>query len=162
MMESSTRMRSVHIERGTGDDLDSVMEVMEAAFGDRYGEAWTRSQCAGILPMTGVSLMLARDPDSGVPIGFSLFRSVAGQAELLLLAVLPGHRRRGIGHSLLANFIERSRSDGVERVHLEVRDGNPAVAMYRAAGFAPVGRRRKYYHAPDGSQFDALTFARDL
>jgi ribosomal-protein-alanine N-acetyltransferase len=112
--------------------------------------------------MTGVSLMLARDPDSGVPIGFSLFRSVAGQAELLLLAVLPSHRRRGIGHSLLTNFIERSRSDGVERVHLEVRDGNPAVAMYRAAGFAPVGRRRKYYHAPDGSQFDALTFARDL
>jgi hypothetical protein len=34
--------------------------------------------------------------------------------------------------------------------------------MYRAAGFAPVGRRRKYYHASDGSQFDALTFARDL
>ena len=58
MMESSTRMRSVHVERGTGDDLDAVMEVMETAFGDRYGEAWTRSQCAGILPMTGVSLML--------------------------------------------------------------------------------------------------------
>jgi ribosomal-protein-alanine N-acetyltransferase len=48
--------------------------------------------------MTGVSLMLARDPDSGAPIGFSLFRSVADQAELLLLAVLPGHRRRGIGN----------------------------------------------------------------
>ena len=77
---------------------------MEAAFGDRYGEAWTRSQCAGILPMAGVSLMLARDPDSGAPIGFSLFRSVADQAELLLLAVLPSHRRRGIGRSLLDHF----------------------------------------------------------
>lgn len=151
-----------HIERGTSDDLDSVMEVMEAAFGDRYGEAWTRSQCAGILPMTGVSLMLARDPDGGDPIGFSLFRSVAGQAELLLLAVLPSHRRRGIGHSLLSQFIDRTRSDGVSQVHLEVRDGNPAVAMYRAAGFVLVGRRRKYYHAPDGRVFDALTLAREL
>jgi [ribosomal protein S18]-alanine N-acetyltransferase len=162
MMDSTTRMRVAHIERGTFDDLDAVMEVMEAAFGDHYGEAWTRSQCAGILPMTGVSLMLARDPEDGTPIGFSLFRSVAGQAELLLLAVLPSHRRRGIGNCLLKNFIESTRCDGVERVHLEVRDGNPAAAMYRAAGFAPVGRRRKYYHAPDGSQFDALTFARDL
>ena len=25
-------------------DLDAVMEVMDAAFGDRFGEAWTRSQ----------------------------------------------------------------------------------------------------------------------
>ena len=47
-------------------------------------------------------------------------------------------------------------------VHLEVRDGNPAVAMYRAAGFAPVGRRRNYYQGSDGRRHDALTFARDL
>ena len=152
----------VHLRQGSVDDLGQVMRIMGAAFQPCFGEAWTRSQCAGILPMTGVSLILARDPDSGVPIGFSLFRSVADQAELLLLAVLPTHRRRGIGHSLLSHFIESTRSDGVERVHLEVRDGNPAIAMYRAAGFAPVGRRRKYYHAPDGRQFDALTFARDL
>jgi ribosomal-protein-alanine N-acetyltransferase len=162
MNATATSSPELQLVDGKSADLDSVIEVMNSAFDERFGEAWTRSQCAGILPMAGVSLMLARDPDSGAPIGFSLFRSVAGQAELLLLAVVPGHRRRGIGHSLLTNFIERSRLDGVERVHLEVRDGNPAVAMYRAAGFAPVGRRRKYYHAPDGSQFDALTFARDL
>ncbi len=42
------------------NDLDDVMAVMDAAFGDRFGEAWTRSQCAGILPMTGVSLIVAR------------------------------------------------------------------------------------------------------
>jgi ribosomal-protein-alanine N-acetyltransferase len=34
--------------------------------------------------------------------------------------------------------------------------------MYRAAGFSPVGRRRNYYHAADGSRYDALTFARNL
>ena len=106
-MMASARMRCAHVERGTSEDLDSVMDVMEAAFGDRYGEAWTRSQCAGILPMAGVSLMLARDPDSGDADRLFLFRSVAGQAELLLLAVLPGHRRHGIGHSLLNNFIEQ-------------------------------------------------------
>ena len=85
------------VEVGTSDDLDSVMEVMESAFGSRFGEAWTRSQCAGILPMAGVSLMLTRDGDGGAPVGFSLFRNVMDESELLLLAVAPDHRRRGIG-----------------------------------------------------------------
>ena len=40
-------------------DLDDVMSVMNEAFDPQFGEAWTRSQCAGILPMSGVSLMLA-------------------------------------------------------------------------------------------------------
>jgi ribosomal-protein-alanine N-acetyltransferase len=91
-----------------------------------------------------------------------LFRTVADESELLLLAVLPVRHRQGIGRRLLDNFVARARSDGARRVHLEVRDGNPAIAMYRAAGFETVGRRRKYYHARDGREFDALTFAREL
>ena len=151
----------VRIERGTSDDLDAVMEVMDSAFGRRFGEAWTRSQCAGILPMAGVSLRLARDEDGAVA-GFSLSRSVAGESELLLLAVLPERHRRGIGSRLLEDFIEQAEIHGLRRVHLEVRDGNPAIAMYRSAGFSAVGRRRNYYHGADGARFDAMTYARDL
>jgi ribosomal-protein-alanine N-acetyltransferase len=152
----------VRLEHGTSNDLDGVMAVMTAAFGDRYGEAWTRSQCAGILPMAGVSLVLARADEGGDPVGCFLSRSVIDESELLLLAVLPSHQGRGIGRRLLDRFIDHARGEGVTRAHLEVRDGNPAVAMYRAAGFAPIGRRRKYYHGRDGSEFDALTFAREL
>jgi ribosomal-protein-alanine N-acetyltransferase len=158
----ATIEQPVRIECGTSRDLDSVMEVMEQAFGTRYGEAWTRSQCAGILPMSGVSLMIARDSERGGPIGFSLVRSVADEAELLLIAVLPNRHREGVGRMLLEHFLERAQSDGVSRVHLEVRERNPAIAMYRAAGFEPVGRRRKYYHGDDGREFDALTFARSI
>ena len=85
--------------------------------------------------MTGVSLMLARDHGSPQPVGFSLFRTVAGEAELLLLAVAPDHQGRGIGRLLLDEFVDRARAAGASRVHLEVRDGNPAVAMYRARRF---------------------------
>jgi ribosomal-protein-alanine N-acetyltransferase len=152
----------VRLERGTSDDLGEVIEIMEAAFGSKYGEAWTRSQCAGILPMAGVSLTLARDADNGEAVGFSLVRTVADEAELLLLAVLPGHHRQGIGSRLLEEFMDRAQSSGAARVHLEVRDGNPAAAMYRAAGFLPVGRRRNYYQGEDGQRYDALTFARNL
>ena len=152
----------VRLRPGNSTDLDDVMEVMDSAFGRRFGEAWTRSQCAGILPMIGVDLVVARNPANGRTIGFSLSRTVADESELLLLAVLPNEQRRGIGGRLLDDFMNRARDQGVGRVHLEVRDGNPAVDMYRAAGFRPVGRRRNYYHAPDGKRFDALTLLHEL
>jgi ribosomal-protein-alanine N-acetyltransferase len=158
----ATVEQQVLIEPGSSHDIDAVMRVMDAAFGDRFGEAWTRSQLGGILPMAGVSLMLAREPDGGDITGFSLYRTVADEAELLLIAVVPSHHRRGVGRMLLDNFLDRARNDGIARVHLEVRDGNSAAALYREAGFAPVGRRRNYYHAPDGRRFDAVTFAHHL
>ena len=147
----------VRLQPGNSEDLDDVMQVMDAAFNRRFGEAWTRSQCAGILPMAGVFLVTARDPDTKEPVGFSLSRTVAQESELLLLAVIPARHREGIGRMLLEDFIKRARNQGARRVHLEVRDGNPAVEMYRDMGFSPVGRRRNYYRAPDGSRFDALT-----
>lgn len=158
-MATPAMAENVRIERGTSDDLDAVMKVMDRAFGKTFGEAWTRSQLAGILPMAGVALMLAWDDDSGRAVGFSLYRTVADESELLLIAVLPAHHRRGVGRRLLDHFMAGARRDGVTRVHLEVRDGNPAVEMYRRAGFSPVGRRRNYYHAPDGKRFDAITLA---
>ena len=154
--------RTVQLKPGTSADLEAVMEIMDAAFGRRYGEAWTRSQLAGILPMDGVSLTLARDERDDVAVGFSLVRTVADESELLLLAVVPERQREGIGGRLLDAFMDRAAASGVRRIHLEVRDGNPAVAMYRAAGFEQGGKRRNYYHAPDGGRFDALTLVRKL
>ena len=156
----ATVENDIQIERGSFADIDPVMTVMDSAFGKRFGEAWTRSQLAGILPMAGVTLMLAREGDEVV--GFSLFRAVADESELLLLGVLADHQRQGIGRELLRHFLERTRNDGVTRLHLEVRDGNPAVEMYTNAGFSPVGRRRNYYHAPNGKRFDAITLVLQL
>ena len=159
---SSVPTEAIRLVPGNSTDLTGVMAIMTAAFSPRFGEAWTRSQCAGILPMTGVSLMLARDHGSPQPVGFSLFRAIGGEAELLLLAVVPDRQGRGIGRQLLDEFVEHARGAGATRVHLEVREGNPAVAMYRRAGFAPAGRREKYYRGDDGSQYDAITLACDL
>jgi ribosomal-protein-alanine N-acetyltransferase len=158
----ATVEQDVRIETGTFEDIDAVMQIMDRAFGERFGEAWTRSQLAGILPMNGVSLVLARQSEGHSAIGFSLVRTVADEAELLLLAVLPDCHRRGVGGRLLDEFMERARNNGVARVHLEVREGNPAVDMYRSAGFSPIGRRRNYYHGQNGKRFDAITFVQQL
>jgi len=154
----ATRTRpdaTVRLRRGGADDLDEVMRIMTVAFQPCFGEAWSRSQCAGILPMHGVSLTLAEQ--GGQPVGFSLVRAVADEAELLLLAVDPAEQRRGTGQALLDDFIAGALAGGGHRLHLEVRDGNPAVELYRASGFAPAGRRRNYYHGPGGESYDAVT-----
>lgn len=142
---------------GGADDLDGVMRVMSSAFSDRFGEAWTRSQCAGILPMDGVRLVLAQDEEEEI-LGFALYRTVVDDAELLLLAVKPAVQGNGIGRKLLGHFINGARKNGAARIHLEVRDGNPAARVYEAAGFVRSNRRRGYYRGRDGSQHDALTF----
>jgi ribosomal-protein-alanine N-acetyltransferase len=136
--------------------LDQVMTVMTAAFGDSFGEAWTRSQCAGILPMEGVTLIVADGGDE--LLGFALYRIVLDDAELLLIAVSPEAQGKGVGRKLLGQFVDEAKQKGASKIHLEVRDGNPAIRIYQAAGFAPAGRRRNYCRGADGRQYDALTF----
>ena len=75
-----------------------------------------------------------------------------------MVAVRSAVQGHGIGRHLLGHFIEDSKSNGATRVHLEVRDGNPAIRVYKAAGFEEVNRRRNYYRGGEGRQYDALTF----
>ena len=122
---------ALHLRCGTLEDLNSVIRVMDAAFSPIYGEGWTRSQCAGILPMSGVILTLAEM--QGEVVGFSLLRAVADEAELLLLAVAPRAQRQGVGQKLLDRFMTDARMRGAHRLHLEVRDGNEAIEIGRAS-----------------------------
>ena len=105
--------------------------------------------------MSGVTLTIAED--GGTAVGFALSRAVSDEAELLLIAVDPERQGHGAGNTLLRNFIDGARAHGAHRLHLEVRDGNPAIALYRSAGFVPAGRRRNYYRGPEGKRYDAVT-----
>ena len=149
---------AVTVLEGSYADIDGVMRVMNSSFDPCYGEAWTAPQCASLLPLPGVWLSLARRGDEIV--GFTLSRHVAGEAELLLLAVSAQEQNRGIGQLLLDDFIRAARSRGANRLHLEVRDGNGAARLYQRAGFTMAGRRKNYYSGRDGQIYDALTLAR--
>ncbi len=89
-------------------------------------------------------------------------RVVAGDGELLLLAVEPDRRGHGIGGALLRSIIADAREKRAERLHLEMRAGNPALGLYRAHGFTQVGQRRAYYRGLTGEAFDAHTYALTL
>lgn len=151
---------AIRLGDGGLTDLDEVMAVMDDSFDPRFGEAWTASQCAGLLPLPGVWLTLARE--GGAIAGFALARAIAGEAELLLLAVRRDRQRRGIGNRLLEAFIEAAAARGTARLHLEVREGNHALGLYERAGFSLAGRRRNYYSGARGTTYDALTLAKSI
>src|SRR5690606_3931493 len=103
-----------------------------------------------------------RAPADGEPAtGFALSRGAADEEELLLLAVDPRWRGRGIGGALLERFVAAARARGAARLFLEMREGNTAETLYRRHGFESVGRRRHYYRRGSGSPLDAITFARE-
>lgn len=98
-----------------------------------------------------------------VPNAFAMGRVVAGEAELLTLAVAPDQRRQGIAASLMQAFLTECRTRAADSVFLEVAEPNLAArALYTAHGFTESGRRRAYYHTPDGQAQDALVLVRSL
>lgn len=148
------------LAEGGVDDLDAVMRVMNDSFDPAFGERWTGSQCAGLLPMPGVWLSLALSGDEVV--GFALARIVLREAELLLLAVARPWQHRGVGRLLLDRFTRIAQGRGAASLFLEVRDGNPAIRLYEGRGFVEVGRRSKYYTGSDGRKYDAVTLMKKI
>lgn len=148
------------------EDLDKIMAVMETAFDPAFGEAWTRRQVGDALTLPNTHYLLAgpdgEDPGDGDAAGFLMSRGAAGEEELLLIAVSPDARRRGVGRALLQRFTNAARERGHLRLFLEMRDGNPAEHLYRDFGFEPVGRRRNYYRGARNGPIDAITYARSI
>lgn len=147
------------------DAVDGIMAVMQAAFDPAYGEAWTHRQVSDALafPRTHFILLDAAGQHAENPencAGFTLSRQIADEEELLLVAVAPHARRRGVGHALMARFIAEATARGSATLFLEMRDGNPAQHLYLAHGFRPVGRRPNYYRTGNGGPFDAVTYSR--
>lgn len=153
-------MLGIELRNGAVADLAVVDRIMQAAFDSRFGEAWTHNQVLGLLAMPGVWLTIAEL--DGAPAGFALSRRVLDEAELLLLATSPHARRRGVAAAVLRAVIADAMTQSARTLHLEVRDGNDAIKLYRSEGFVMVGQRRNYYHGPAGQAFDALTYRRDL
>ncbi len=94
--------------------------------------------------------------------GFLLGKVVAGEAELLTIAVDPEARRQGTGRALVEAFLAEARARGADSAFLEVAETNAAArSVYASAGFAQTGRRKGYYRGAAQS-VDAILMARSL
>lgn len=126
------------IARAGPAHADALAAIHAAAFPPC--ERWGADAMALQLALPGVFALL--DPRGGLVMA----RVAADEAEILTLAVHPHCQRQGIARALLAEAGATAAAHGAVAMFLEVALRNTAArALYAAAGFAEVGRRRRYY-----------------
>ena len=140
------------------DASDAV--ALAKAHASAFEAPWPPEAFTGLMATPGVFALAAVD---AAPVGLILMRAIAGEAEVLTLAVEPTHRRQGVARALLEAGLAQAVVMGAEEVFLEVAADNPAaLALYRQAGFEQAGRRAAYYNRPGGAMADALVLRRTL
>lgn len=135
------------VRAATPADLDDVVAMAACS-----GVEWSGAQIADELRTPG-NLLVAVPVRPGVlaaaaepaPIVSGLVASwvVAGEVQILEVAVHPSVRRRGLGRALVRAALDRSPAG---EAALEVRASNEAaIGLYRGMGFKEVGVRKGYY-----------------
>ncbi|NBU26711.1 MAG: GNAT family N-acetyltransferase, partial [Caulobacteraceae bacterium] len=115
---------------------------------------WSAAEIAALLDSPGtLALQMSEDRK-----GFVMVRALAGEAEILTLAVAPEGRRQGQARALMQAAIVQALARQAETLFLEVAaDNAAALGLYEGLGFEMAGRRKGYYDRGAASpRIDAL------
>ena len=146
----------MNLRPATRADGAALAELHAAAF----AEPWLAEDILRFAEDRGGFALAVEDGEALA--GFILCRLIAGEAEVLTLAVRPAARRRGVARALLEAAIVLA-APTAETMFLEVAADNPgAAALYEGAGFETVGRRAGYYGRAGGGSVDAIVMRRTL
>lgn len=125
------------------EDLSSVTELEQKSFTVPWSEALL-SECLKS-PYDKVWIL----ENDGKIEGYCNFRVIAGEGEVMRIAVRPSVRGRGYGRKLMETMAEYASANQVEEVSLEVRASNlPAISLYKSYGFKIEAVRKRYYTDP--------------
>jgi ribosomal-protein-alanine N-acetyltransferase len=137
--------------------LDGVL-ALEA---EVYAFPWSRGNFVDSL-VAGYAAWTLNHVDGDL-IGYCIAMAGVDEMHLLNITIAPAARRRGHARRLLAELVQLCRLRQAGRLWLEVRESNgDAREAYRRLGFAPVGRRKGYYPAPEGRREDAIVMSLDV
>ena len=144
----------MQIREMTLTDASAVAELEKLCFSDPWSEKSIAAEVNNPL-----SYWLVAE-DAGEVCGYVGSQSVLDAADMMNLAVAPGHRRKGVGEALVDALTQHLCQNNVIALLLEVRVSNaPAIALYQKMGFEQVGCRPKYYRNP---REDALILRKEL
>jgi [ribosomal protein S18]-alanine N-acetyltransferase len=153
---SATMAERWLIRAATLEDLEPIVAAERICFSD----PWSSSGIRELLQSeTGLNFVCFWPGAEARLAGYLFARTIAGEGEILNLAVLPEARGKGLGRRLLRTGLDALATHRAEAVFLEVRESNEeAKGLYRSAGFSVVGVRAGYYRNP---REDALVLRRD-
>src|SRR5678815_1162487 len=131
------------IGRMSEHDLLEVVEIEEQSGLSRWGWAAYYAELQGAnRELMLVARLVQSTIESSPIIGYIVARETAGELHINNFAVRSGHRRRGIGASLLDRVLQEARQRKANAAFLEVRSANHAAqALYEKCGFRAIARR---------------------
>ncbi|MFP4608328.1 MAG: ribosomal protein S18-alanine N-acetyltransferase [Candidatus Natronoplasma sp.] len=129
------------IRKFVENDLEKVHNIASLSLKEKYPPRLYLS----IRRTWGEGFLVAQI--NGEVVGFICGVKERGDTtRVLILAVDPLQRNRGIGSELLKNFIEVSSREGAVKVTLEVRVGNDrTIRFYQKRGFQIIDRLKSFY-----------------
>ncbi|MDZ4691167.1 ribosomal protein S18-alanine N-acetyltransferase [Terricaulis sp.] len=134
-------------------------ELLASLHARAFDKPWSAADIAKMLENPAVAAFVAGGAE---PQGFIIAWAVAGDAEVLTVAVAPEARRQGVGAALVTEAAAAVLARGAASMHLEVAESNAAArALYAKLGFTEAGRRRDYYATEQG-WVDAIVMRRAL
>jgi ribosomal-protein-alanine N-acetyltransferase len=137
-------------------DLRGVLKIEEAVF----PQPWPHRLFVEELAQRKTRAYRAAWVGRGI-VGFAGQMFVDDESHVNNIAVDPAWQGRGLGVAILSDLVRIGLARGVRHLTLEVRVGNdPALALYRRFGLAPVGVRRNYY--PVTGEDAIVMWARDI
>lgn len=123
-------------------DLDAVLAIEALSL----PVPWSRDAYTREITLNPFAHYLVLTTADGEILGYGGLWVQVDELHVVVMAVHPSRRRRGLGGRMLRALIRRGRELGCVRATLEVRAGNLAAqALYRDFGFREEGRRRGYY-----------------
>jgi ribosomal-protein-alanine N-acetyltransferase len=138
-------------------DIEAVLAIDQQSFTMPWTDAMFRSELQNERTSHMLVARVAQADDRIV--GYLGYRVVLDEMHVVLVAVAPAWRQRGIARQMMCQAMDQARAAGCTRATLEVRVSNtPAQQLYYGLRFAPVGTRPKYYVRPTE---DALILWRD-
>jgi ribosomal-protein-alanine N-acetyltransferase len=132
---------TVRLDKLRRRDLRQVMQIENAVFPEPWSPGVFNSELS--LRRGRLYRVAWSGRDMAGYIGFMI---VDDEAHMTTIATAPGFQRSGVATTMIVESVRTLRGGGVTTVSLEVAaDNQPAQALYRRFGFAPVGVRRNYY-----------------
>lgn len=126
----------------TSDDVDGVISIEQAAYGDHH---WSRESFLSEINNELARYYSLHTPE-GEMVGYAGCWHILEEAHITTIAIAPGFRRRKYAEALLKRIIDDCYKEKIKYITLEVRVSNePAIKLYTKYGFSSFGVRKGYY-----------------
>ena len=157
-------MRTAHhdVRLAGARDARPIARLSRDCIEQGLGWRWTEARVRFCMRHPAINVAVAREGDALA--GFGIMEYGDEEAHLLLFAVHPRHRRKGVGAALVRWLETTALVAGIGLVRLEARVDNPAArGFYRALGYTEVGVISAFYRSrEDDRREDAVSIAKDL